>query len=456
MTKLKVVNPANNQIIKEIDTTDPQKVSDIVKKSEVAQKKWAKTSLEKREEMFLNIQKKLEEKEEELADLLTEEMGKPLGEARLEVRAVAKGMGKLVQEMRQALTEQIKTSGGVKSKVQYMPLGVAAVISPWNFPLAMPNSMVLPSLMAGNAVVLKPSEETPLIAQKYADILNEVLPQGVLQVIHGKGDVGAALVQAEVQLIVFTGSVATGKHILGEAAKDLKKVILELGGKDPLLVLDGADLNQATDMMVFNSLRNAGQVCVSTEKSLVLKKDKQKVEEMVVKKVEAFKVGDGINEVDMGPMIHRGQKDLVISQVEEAVSQGAKVLVGKLEEDKKRDDNFLSPIVLTNVVDTMRIFKEETFGPVVCITTLENEKEMVKKANQGEFGLGAIVMGPEKRAAEVANQIYAGMVGINKRCNGCFGTPWVGAKNSGYGYHKSIEGHRQFAQVRVVSVEESK
>jgi acyl-CoA reductase-like NAD-dependent aldehyde dehydrogenase len=323
------------------------------------------------------------------------------------------------------------------------------VISPWNYPMSMPQWMVVPALVAGNAVVLKPSEETPLIAQAYADVLNESLPNDVLQVIHGADAQGKALVQSDVQMVAFTGSRQAGISIMGAAAGGLKRLVLELGGKDPLLVLDDADIEQAAAMAVENSFENSGQMCVSIERIYVADAIAEAFEKRVGELASEITIGSwDDDEAELGPMINARQRDHVISQIDDAVTRGARVLAG----GSGHPPGFVVPTVLADVTEEMSIMQEETFGPVACISRFHDLDEAVEHANRGVYGLGAAVFGADEgRAYAVARRLDAGMVGVNKSCFASGDAPWVGAKQSGYGFHGSSAGHRQFAQTRVVS-----
>jgi succinate-semialdehyde dehydrogenase/glutarate-semialdehyde dehydrogenase len=309
---------------------------------------------------------------------------------------------------------------------------------------------VFPALAAGNVVVLKPSEETPLIAQAYADLVRGLVPDGVLQVVHGADDQGKALVEADVDLIAFTGSRAVGKHIMAAAAGGLKRIILELGGKDPLLVLGSADVDKAAAFAARNSFRNAGQVCVSTERIYVHESIAEVFVKEMLAETETLTVGNGLDEkTRIGPMINARQRDHVLRQITEAVKQGAKIARGGAE----ANGLFVQPTVLLDVTHEMNVARDETFGPVACVTRVASDDEAVALANDTEFGLGASVFGTDPARAEaVARKLTAGMVAINQAVGAAApGTPWVGAQQSGYGYHSSRDGHRQFAQTRVLT-----
>jgi succinate-semialdehyde dehydrogenase/glutarate-semialdehyde dehydrogenase len=306
----------------------------------------------------------------------------------------------------------------------------------------------MPALAAGNTVVFKPSEETPLSAALWAEVLGRHLPADVLQVAQGAGDVGRALVLSDVDLIVFTGSRATGIRIMQDAALGLKRVILELGGKDPLVVLADADLDAAAAFAVQNSFRNAGQVCVSTERIYVQREVADAFVDRVVAGTRALIQGDGMREgTIIGPMVNAKQKEKVVAQISSAVRAGARVLAGGHD----APGNFIQPTVLVDVDHTMDIMRDETFGPVACIMRFDTDADAVRLSNDSPYGLGAAVFGAAAHAELVGRQLTAGMIGINKGCGGAHGTPWVGARNSGYGFHSGKAGHRQFAQVRAVS-----
>jgi acyl-CoA reductase-like NAD-dependent aldehyde dehydrogenase len=447
---LKSIDPATGHLVGEAPVTPVEKIAAVVERARQAQTAWCAMTVDDRAKLVLPAGRKLVERVEALGVLLTNEMGKPLNEAMGEVRNCGETLERTLAEIVEALRPEPFEDERVSSHVHYDPFGVCAAITPWNFPLSMPHWIVVPALVAGNTVVLKPSEETPIIAQAYVDLLNEVLPEGVLQIIHGADEQGKALVSADVDLVAFTGSREAGKHILGAASGSLKRVILELGGKDPMIVLDDADVSKAAEFAASNSFRNAGQVCVSTERIYVDERIADAFERELAQKATEMKVGAGTQgDTQVGPMINERQRDHVLRQVDDAVSGGATVAAG----GEGHHDNFIMPTVLTGVTHDMDIMREETFGPVACVMRFKHPDDAIRLANDTPFGLGAAVFGGDvTRAADVARRLSAGMVGVNKGCGGASGTPWVGAGQSGYGYHSGRDGHRQFCQPRVVSV----
>jgi acyl-CoA reductase-like NAD-dependent aldehyde dehydrogenase len=310
----------------------------------------------------------------------------------------------------------------------------------------MANNLIVPALVAGNTVVFKPSEETPLVADAFVKILNQKLPEGVLQIIYGDGDQGKALVESQVNLIAFTGSQAVGKDIMARAAGGLKRLVMELGGNDPMIVLEDADISAAARFAVASSFENAGQMCTSTERIYVDKKIADTFEKLVVEVASRYKTGPwNMPGVNIGPIINPNQHAMIIDHIRDAESKGARILLG----GSQQPERYIQPTVIADLTPEMIMEQEETFGPVVAMSRYTNLEEAVQRANNSVYGLGAVVFG-QRHAQSVADQLEAGMVGINQGVGGG-NAPWVGAKQSGFGFHGSPDGHRQFAQVRVMS-----
>lgn len=449
MATLPSLNPLDGSLVGAVPITPLTRIPALVERARSAQAEWGEFTLEERARLLGQAALRFREEADDLGRLITREMGKPISESIPEAKAIGTGLVEELGEIVEALQPETFHNGSIRSVVHHDPFGVCAAITPWNFPMAMPNWMILPALAAGNTVLFKPSEETPLCGQAFADILGEYLPQGVLTVVHGADDQGKTLVKSGVDLIAFTGSREVGKHILRAASDGLTRVILELGGKDPMIVLDDADLQEAAKFAAWNGFRNAGQVCVSTERIYVHQDVIQPFKELLIQEAEAMAVGDGLDAgTAIGPMVNHGQRQHVLDQIEEAVKGGAEVLTRHHDHPAP----FVKPTVLTNVGDELCISREETFGPVVCLTEIASDEEAIQKANATPFGLGAVVFGGDPhRTGRVARRLTAGMIGINRGCGGTKGTPWVGAGESGYGFHKGRDGHRQFTQTRVVS-----
>ncbi len=446
---LESINPSTGETVGSVAVTPVEDIGPIVARARAALPSWSGVGIAERGELLKPAGERLLEQAEDLGALITREMGKTRRSSVAEVSNCGKRFSRVVDEIVESLQPQEIEDRHTRSTIYYDPFGVCATIAPWNYPVSMAQWMLLPALIAGNTIVVKPSEETPLSGQAYVDILAEQLPPDVLQIIHGADQQGKALVASDVDLIAFTGSRAAGKHILAAAAPGLKRVILELGGKDPMIILADADLDAAAKFAVVSCFENAGQMCISTERIYV---DEAVAEEFQLKLVDLmaeWKVGDGLEEgVRMGPMVHAEQKNHVLSHVSKAVAKGATVVAG----GEGHHDGFVMPTILADVTDDMEIMREETFGPVACIRPFKDVDEAVGQANDNPYGLGATVFGrDEDNAMAVARRLDAGMIGVNRGCFGASGAPWVGAKESGYGFHSSVAGHRQFAQTRVVS-----
>ncbi len=445
METLKSYNPATAEVVGEVPVTPASEIPAVVARARAAQPAWEALGLEGRIELLRKTAEIFAERVDAHGELMTKEMGKPLKEGIGEAKSLGY-IGHELDEIMAALQPEIVEDKRSRSTVYHDPLGVVGAITPWNFPMSMPAWMILPAVAAGNTVVFKPSEETPLCGQAYADVLNEVLPEDVLIGVHGADDQGKAIVQSDVDMIAFTGSREVGKHIMREASGTLKRVVLELGGKDPMIVLEDADIARAAKFAALNSFGNAGQVCVSTERIFVLDSVADEFESALKDIASAMTQGDGMENPDVGPMVNAGQRDHVLAQVDAAVAAGATVLAG----GEGHRDNFIVPTVLANVTEEMDIASTETFGPVACVTRVDSVDEAVDRANDTHFGLGAVVFGGDD-ATGVARRLTAGMIGVNRAAGGAVGTPWVGARQSGFGFHKSHDGHKQFTQTRVLT-----
>jgi aldehyde dehydrogenase (NAD+)/succinate-semialdehyde dehydrogenase/glutarate-semialdehyde dehydrogenase len=429
-----------------VGSVDALAISDlpqVIALAKTAQKAWASFPLIERQQLVVKAYQQLHAVQDELATLISQEMGKDYRRATYEVGGTLQNAGYFASEIADAFaTENV----GNRTELQYRPLGVVAVISPWNYPLAMANNLLMPALIAGNSVVLKPSEETPLVAQLFIDTLNKVLPQNVLQVVQGDKSLGQALVAADINMVAFTGSMAAGKHIMANAASGLKRLVMELGGNDPMIVMADANMDAAVRFAVASSFENAGQMCTSTERVYVDERIADEFERKVVALASRYRVGawDAGN-VNIGPIVNPTQHQKVLEQLQDAKAKGAQFLLGS-------DDYplpYIQPTVVSNITPQMQLETEETFGPIVAISRFSDINDAISRANNSHYGLGAVVFGG-LGANAVADQLEAGMVGINQGVGGG-NAPWVGAKQSGFGFHGTAAGHRQFAQVRVIS-----
>ncbi|KZZ45438.1 MAG: aldehyde dehydrogenase family protein [Saccharospirillaceae bacterium] len=444
MSLLESRNPLNQEVIGHVSITSNTELHEKVSLGKAAQRSWAGKTLKERAEVVTGAYAKLSPYLEQLSQLISLEMGKDARRAGFEVRGVLHNAEYFINSALDAFRPE---SLGGRSQIQYQPLGVVAVISPWNYPLAMANNLIIPSLVAGNSVILKPSEHTPLVADLFVKALQESLPENLVQIVHGDGEVGRALVKAEINMVAFTGSLEAGRNIMAGAALDLKRLVMELGGNDPMIVMRNADLRAAARFAVASSFENAGQMCTSTERVYVDASIAKAFEDEVVAVASQYQTGPwnqpGVN---IGPIANPHQHQKIVDQLIDAEANGAKFLLGHARQKAP----YIEATVVSNLSKEMRLENEETFGPVVAIAEFDSIDEAVKRANDSVFGLGAVVFGGAN-AREVAERLEAGMVSVNQGVGGMGDSPWVGAKQSGFGFHGSKAGNRQFTQVRVVS-----
>ncbi len=437
------VNPATGAVLRTFECATEAEVNSAVAKARAAQPAWHALGIRKRINLLRDFQRLLHARKSEVARVITSEAGKPYVEAlTTEVVVVLDAARFLIDNAYELLRDLPVPHGSLAMKTKAgrivrEPYGVLGIVSPWNYPFSTPATELLGALVAGNAVVLKPSEFTTVCALELESLLHQVgVPKDVFTVVVGDGATGAALVSSAVNKIIFTGSVGTGKRVAHAAAERLLPVVLELGGKDPMIVLDDADIDVVSSGAVWGAFVNCGQACLSVERCYVHRSLYERFVDACAEKTRKLRVGNGADpETDVGPMIHQRQLRIVESHVEDAVARGARVLVGgKLLPELGA--NFYAPTVLADVTHDMRIMREETFGPVLPIAPFDSENQAVELANDSEFGLAASVWTSDRRRGErVAQRIQAGTVMVNDAVT-CFGiseAPHGGVKASGLG-----------------------
>ena len=437
------VDPANADEIGRVPLMTASDVNAAVRRARQAQPEWARLSFRARARLILRAREIVLAGVEEIATLIARETGKPPAEAiSMEVAPTLDLMQHFARKAERMLERQKINIGqfelmGRSSYIVYKPLGVVGIISPWNFPWATPLDEVVLALMAGNAVVLKPSELTPFTALKIGEVFRQAkLPDGLLEIVTGDGSTGAALVEAGVDKVMFTGSVATGKRVAEAAAKHLTPVVLELGGKDPMIVLDDANLPNAARAAVWGGFANAGQACASIERLYVHESIAQQFTELVVDETRKLNLGQPTGEaIDLGAMTNERQLRIVEEHIQDAVEHGARIETGGHRVENSRGW-FHEPTVLTNVDHSMEVMRDETFGPVLPIMTFKTDDEAVRLANDSVYGLTAAVFTSNiARGRRLAERIDAGTVMINEviYTHAIAQTPWGGVKQSGYG-----------------------
>jgi len=446
--ELSSYNPATGDLLGSVPIFSAAEVDAAVARARVAAETWSTRSFAARNEELDAFRHAIAAAADSIADILTRENGKPEIEALTEVMMSLGHLKSATARAESAMATKKVGSGllaNFRATVTYQPLGVIGVIGPWNYPLNTPMGSIAYALAAGNAVVWKPSELTPLVALEIEKIAKRVfaLPD-LLQVVTGAGATGAALAKAAVDKISFTGSAATGKRVMLAAAERLTPVLLELGGKDPMIVSDDADLEKAAEAAVYGGLTNAGQACISVERIYVADSVHDKFVDEVVKQVRDLKVGG--DDGDLGAMTSEAQVNIVRDHLEDAIAKGAKVLTGG---PAAISGSFIQPTVLTNVTHQMKVMTEETFGPVIPIQKVKSVDEAVRLANDSRYGLGSTVFAG-KSARDIASKLRAGMTSINSvmAFAGIYNLPFGGVGDSGFGRIHGDEGIREFTRVK--------
>lgn len=451
-------NPATGAVLGEVKETSAADVKHAVDTARLAQRDWGELPVRERARRLGRFRDLIVSRAEEICALISDETGKTRSESlAMEVLGTADLATYFVDRAHKILAPKpiplhlLKTRG---SYLHYAPRGVVGIISPWNFPFSIATGEVFMALLAGNAVVLKPSEVTPLIADKTKEIYDQAgLPPDLFQVVQGRGQAGAALIEAGIDYCVFTGSTATGRKVATACADKLIPCTLELGGKSPALVLADADLDRTARALVWGGFANQGQVCVSVERVYAHAAIHDELVDKIVSLTQSLRPGSPALEdgVDFGSMTWDRQVEIVEERVKSAVAQGAKVRTGG-----KRTGQGLQylPTVLADCTHDMDVMKKEIFGPVLPIAKVSDEEEAVRLANDSQLGLMAYVFSRDTaRARRVAERIAAGTVMVND-CLLTFGapeTPWGGVKQSGIGRTHSDDGLRELCQLRHVN-----
>jgi len=451
-------NPATGEEIGRVENTTAEDVKAAVEKGRKAFSSWRETSFRERRGFIMKAREVILAEMDEIARLISDESGKPLAESlSMEIAPVLDLMQHFARNAEKLLAPRKINIGlyatlGRSSKIVYQPLGVIGIIPAWNYPFSIPMGEAVMALMAGNAVVLKPSELTPFIGLKIGEIFEKAgLPERVVQVVTGAGATGAALVEATPDKIMFTGSVVTGKKIAEAAAKNLTSVVLELGGKDPMIVFADANLELAAAAAVWGAFCNAGQSCSSVERLYVEELAAEKLTNLIVEKTKKLKLGKGSDETtDIGAMSSERQLKIVKDHISDFEKAGARVLTGGGSRDL-----FFEPTVISGAMNEMRAMQEETFGPTLPIAVFRTEEEAIKLANDSEFGLTASVWTKDlAKGKRVAEKIEAGTVCVNEvlYTHGIGQTPWGGFKNSGRGRTHGLEGLMELVQPQHIHV----
>lgn len=445
-----VEDPATNQIVAEAPECSSSQLDEAMQAASAAFHDWQRDR-DRRGAALLCLADKLSENLDVLADVITTEQGKPLAESRSELSGT-------LEELRYFATLEVPVeivcdNAEAAVRVLRRPCGPVAAITPWNFPIATAISKIGPALAAGCTMVLKSSPYTPLSCLLLGELSRDVLPAGVLNVVSGSNQVGAWMTEHPVpRMVSFTGSVATGKRVATAAAGDLKRVVLELGGNDPAIVLDDADIETVAEGLFTNTFHNCGQICVAIKRVYAPERLHDELVEALAARTRAAKLGDGhLPTTDIGPLCNKMQFDRVGELVSDAVDHGARVVTGgrRLE----GAGYFFEPTIISGVGDGVRIVDEEQFGPVLPVMSYRDLDDAFQRANDTHFGLGASIWTADpERGSAIASGLEAGMVWVNTHQAAVAGQPGGGLKWSGIGVEGGPWGLISFTDLQVVHV----
>ena len=451
-----VRNPVTNEVVGRVVSASPRQVSDAVGRARSAQPAWERKGWNGRAGVIQRFHDRILDRNSQIFDLIQSETGKTRRDALGELVTVAGTARYYLANGREHLADR-RRQGAVPilthAEVVHRPHGVVGLITPWNYPFLLPIADAIPALLAGNAVVIKPSEFTPLSAQLGRDLLLECgLDPDLLTVLPGRGDVGVELIR-HVDYVGFTGGTETGRKVAVGAAQRLIPFSLELGGKNPMVVLKGAPINEAAKGLVAGAFSNSGQTCISIERVYVEESIFDEFAKRVVDETSRLRIGWSNSwDIDVGSLINPTHAHKVISHVEDAIQRGAKVMVG----GRKRDDlgpAFVEPTVLSNVHEGMMVAEQETFGPVVSLYRVGSAEEAVTLANNSSYGLHATVWSKDSaHAARIARRIETGSVAINSTLMiyNTFDVPMGGMKTSGVGRRHGEHGILRYTQAQSI------
>ena len=449
---IEVINPATEGVIGSVPVGSESDANAAVQAARAAFTGWSESTIDERSNYLNLLSSALKDRGEEMAELITSEVGTPIEYSRMAMvgtpRVVSRSYAKILDGF--AWEEEIRNSIVVKE-----PIGVVAMITPWNFPLHQIIGKVAPAIAAGCTMVLKPSKEAPLNAFVLADILDEIgLPNGVFNLISGHGrEIGETLAShPEVDMVSFTGSTNAGVRVSELAAPSVKRVTLELGGKSANIILDDADIPRAASSAIYSCFANSGQECSALTRLLIPEDSREEVVEVIASKIGRYTVGDPMDGTSKcGPLVSKRQQESVSRYISTGIDEGATLVAGGEGMPDDLDSGFyVRPTVFADVTPEMTVFREEIFGPVLCITTYSNVEEAIELANDSEYGLsGGVWSGDESRAMKVARKLRTGQVSIN---GGAFNVtaPFGGYKKSGLGRELGVHGMEEFLETKSI------
>jgi acyl-CoA reductase-like NAD-dependent aldehyde dehydrogenase len=449
-TVLKTINPATEEVINTYEIMNKDQINAKVKKAQSTYEEWKKKS-DKRVVFLYDFAQELRSNKEELAKVVTNEMGKAIKEARSEVEKCAWAIEYFADNGRVFTTDEVINTDARKSFVAFEPLGVIGSIMPWNFPYWQALRFAAPSLMVGNTIVLKPASATMECGIQIEKTFNKAgLPDGVFQSLTGDSSIAETLIDSGVNAVTFTGSVSVGAKVAQRATSHLKKCVLELGGSDPFIVCEDSDIEKASTGAVKGRFINCGQSCIASKRFIVARKTASEFIEKFVQKTERLKVGDPLSdETDLGPLVNASGLNNIDSQVKDSVKEGAEILAGGARIGSK--GYFYKPTILKNVSRKMRIAQEEVFGPVAPIMIADDDMDAMKIANDSQYGLGTSIWTEDlEKAEKLSRMVQSGIVSVNNVVISDPRVPFGGVKNSGFGRELSRYGMLEFVNIKSV------
>ena len=450
-TKLTTINPATEEILNEYDIMTEDQIKGAAKQAKNAFFEWKK-DIDKRAEFLYAFAKELRKNKEHLAKTATQEMGKAIKEARSEVEKCAWTIEYYADHGKIFATDEVVNTDARKSIITFEPLGVIGSIMPWNFPYWQGLRFAAPSLMVGNTIVLKPASATMQCGIEIEKTFSKAgVPQGIFQTLIGDSRIAETLIDSDgINAVTFTGSVPVGAKVAQRATSHLKKTVLELGGSDPFIICDDADIEKASTGAVKGRFINCGQSCIASKRFIVVKNIEDQFTEKFVQKTEKLKVGDPLSDdTDIGPVVNSKSLENIEGIVNRTIKEGAELLIGGERVNNK--GYFYRPTILKNVLPEMEIAQEEVFGPVAPIITANDDQDAIRIANDSKFGLGASIWTQDLEKAErFSAMIESGIVTVNSMVVSDPRVPFGGIKNSGFGRELSRYGMLEFVNIKSV------